>query len=135
MTSGNLVKKYIGSTANSFKQRYRSHKYTFNNPSKNNDNNGHGNNNFNTSRSTYKSNNSTELSKLIWKLKNANMAYTIKWRILRKVNNSNNTVKQICQTCNLEKMEIALANKRNLLNKRNELVIKCCHKRNLYFKN
>ena len=165
VTSENSTRRYIGSTANTFKERYQSHKYTFNNVSKpktskkkkdektndnedkdntkkseksgkerQNKNEDHGTKNDSEEAvDTPKTNTSTELSKHIWKLKNSNKEFTIKWKILRKINNAGNTIKRICQTCNLEKMEIALAKKRNLLNKRNELVTKCPHKTHLYF--
>jgi hypothetical protein len=41
---------------------------------------------------------------------------------------------RICSTCNLEKLEIALADKRSLLNKRAELSSSCPHFRKKYFK-
>ena len=78
-------------------------------------------------------NNGTELSKYIWKLKDDKIVYNIKWKILHKIGKNKN-VKTICNTCNLEKYEIAMANKRIILNKRNDLFSNCPHFRKLYFK-
>ena len=54
-------------------------------------------------------NNGTELSKYIWKLKEDKIVYNIKWKVLHKIGKNKN-VKTICNTCNLEKYEIAMAN-------------------------
>ena len=67
-------------------------------------------------------NTGTELSKYIWKFKEDKIVYNINWKILHKVGNNKN-VKSICYTCNLEKYETAMANKRIILNKRNDLFL------------
>ena len=109
--SESSTKSYIGSTANTFKARWYAHKSDFKNPK----------------------NNGTELSKYIWKLKNNNKEFEINWEILHRIGEVNN-IRKICSTCNLEKMEIAIANNKLILNKRNELISSCPHLRNLYFK-
>ena len=109
--SENSTKSYIGSTANTFKARWYAHKSDFKNAK----------------------NNGTELSKHIWNLKNKNKEFEINWEILHHIGEVSN-IRKICSTCNLEKVEIAIANNKLILNKRNELISSCPHLRNLYFK-
>ena len=104
-------KLYIGSTCNSFKQRYYGHKASFDKPNLEN---------------------STQLSKYIWKLKRKKQDYQIKWTILKKSRQKRPNIK-LCYICNLERMAIATAKRKNLLNSRNELVTKCPHNKRLYF--
>ena len=78
-------------------------------------------------------NTGTELSKYIWKLKEDNIVYNINWKILHKIGKNIN-VKEICSTCNPDKYEIAMANKRIILNKRNDLFSNCLLFRKVYFK-
>ena len=112
ITANRETKLYIGSTGNSFKSRYNQHSHSFNN----------------------RNANETELSKYIWQLKDKNKEYTISWRLLRQIRSGGKTVSKICSTCNLEKLEIALARKQSLLNKRSELNSKCPHFKRLFFK-
>ena len=105
------TKQYIGSTGGPFKTRWYGH-----------------NNDFKTQKE-----NGTELSKYIWKLKNNKTDYKITWSILHQIGNITNP-QRICMTCTYEKMEIASANGRSSLNKRNELVCFCPHFKKLYFK-
>jgi hypothetical protein len=58
----NDTKHYIGMTATTFKERYANHTSSFRHK---------------------KYSNKTELSKYIWKLKENNQNYTIKWSILK----------------------------------------------------
>ena len=58
----NDTKHYIGMTATTFKERYANHTSSFRHK---------------------KDSNKTELSKHIWKLKENNQDYTIKWSILK----------------------------------------------------
>ena len=76
---------------------------------------------------------STELSNYIQKLFNEKEKYEIKWKILRKIRQTNETIQKICTTCNLERLEIALANHKELLNRRSELFGKCVHYQRCYF--
>ena len=111
VVSNKETKYYIGSTGNTFKNRWYGH----NNNIKNNNENG------------------TELSKYIWKLKNNNINYKIKWSIVHHIGEARR-LQRICSTCNLEKMEIAKANRHQSLNKRYELFATCPHFKNMYFK-
>ena len=65
--------------------------------------------------------NCTQLANYLWKLFEK---YTIKRKTIRQVN-SNFKPNFICSLCNLEGLYIANANKRKILNKRNELVTQC----------
>ena len=105
-------KEYIGSTGGTFKKRLYNHQHSF---------------------SHYDKRFSTELSKHVWEIKRSGGEPKIEWNILRKVPNCGSGVKAICYTCNLERMAIARANKRDTLNKRSELTGKCVHRRSLYF--
>ena len=112
VSSGNRTMTYIGSTGNDFKSRYYTHKRSFN----------------------HKGSNETELSKFIWSLKDGNKSFEVNWRILRKIKGGGTSVRKVCTTCNLEKIEIARADKRTLLNSRSELNNSCPHFRRLYHK-
>ena len=107
------TKIYIGLTENAFKIRMANHKQSFNN------------------RGIA---NSTELSKCIWKLKDGNNAYDIKWSILTSAAAYKNTTK-ICDLCLTEKLCIINATKSSLLNKRSELISKCRHENKYYLMN
>ena len=100
-------KFYIGLTANSFKTRYTSHKASFNNKEKEN---------------------STELSKYIWKLKAEQTPYDISWKIIKQAKPYSPTTKR-CNLCLWEKYHITTANKEKTLNSRSELISTCRHKR------
>ena len=56
----------------------------------------------------------------------------IKWKIVRQIN-SKFKPNFMCSLCNLERLYIANANKRKILNKRNELVTQCPHYPREYF--
>ena len=104
VTANSETKEYIGSTGGPFKKRWYSHSSDIKN----------------------EKNKGTELSKYVWKLKNKSINYEIKWNIMHKIGEVLN-INKICKTCNLEKMEIALANKERKLNKRQELFFTCPH--------
>ena len=110
ISSQNEIKEYIGSTGGQFKKRWYTHMSDIKNVS----------------------NKGTELSKYIWKLKNNSIHYELKWSIMHKIGELKN-ISNICKTCNLEKIEIALAEKNRNLNKRQELFYTCPHFRKLYF--
>ena len=99
-------KEYIGLTANTFKERYSSHKTSFNNE---------------------KYAHSTTLSSHIWDLKNSKTPHSISWSILRLATPYSRET-QVCQLCLTEKTLISLANSTTSLNKRNEIVGKCRHR-------
>ena len=90
-------KKYVGSTGGEFKKRWYQHMSDFRNKNKRT---------------------STELSKHIWELKDNGIKYRVNWKILRKVKQTDDTINKVCTTCNLEKLEIACADKNIYLNKK-----------------
>ena len=105
------VKSYVGSAGNTFKERFNGHKSSFNSKTKQN---------------------TTALAKYIWTLKNSNTDYKLTWEILRKTRRKFN-IRNGCELCVLEKIEIANAEKVTSLNKRNELQSKCPHYKRLFF--
>ena len=70
--------------------------------------------------------NSTELSKYIWNLKNNNISYSIKWKILKRAKSYNNASKR-CNLCIWEKYFIICKPDIATLNRRNEFVSTCRH--------
>jgi hypothetical protein len=102
------LKHYIGLTEPTFKERFYTHRKTFKNRAYEHD---------------------TTLSTYIWKLKDQNINYTIKWKILKKSKAYSPTTKK-CNLCLDEKLLI-LKNSNNpaFLNKRSELFGKCRHRR------
>ena len=109
-TKDGVNKHYIGSTGLSFKDRYTKHKFSFNHK---------------------KQENVTVLANYIWKLKNNKTDYTLKWEILARSRNKFN-LKDGCQLCNLEKIEIAKLDFNSALNRRDELQSGCVHYRNMF---
>ena len=103
----NHTETYVGLTATNFKARWRNHQTSFNNE---------------------KSKNSTELSKYIWALKSKNERYTVGWKILEKAKPYTNLTGK-CQLCTAEKHFIITKPELATLNKRNELVSACRHRR------
>ena len=102
---------YIGTTGNTFKVRYQLHKSSFKNKTKRN---------------------TTELSKFFWKLSDEGKSPEIKWSIIAKIR-SGYSLRNGCTLCNTERYNIALANKNNLLNKRNERKRVCPHYTSTFF--
>ena len=98
-------KVYIGLTEHSFKSRYNGHTSTFRHR---------------------KLANSTTLSKYIWDLKDSGTNYRINWSVLKRARAYSAGTKT-CNLCLCEKLCILSADKRNLLNKRSELINKCRH--------
>ena len=86
---------YVGLTENEFKTRYTMKSQSFIN--------------FNN----YEKRNCTELSKYIWNLKNNNISYSIKWKILKRAKSYNNASKR-CNLCIWEKYFIILFVNRSL---------------------
>ena len=104
---------YIGSTETTFKVRYGNHKASITHASKANQ---------------------TELSKYVWQLKREKTDYRIAWKILRRAHGYTNASRR-CDLCLTEKLLIAKADKRSLLNKRSELASKCRHQNKFYLSN
>ena len=96
---------YFGSTEN-FKSHYSQHKSTF------------------TNRLTAH----TILSSYVWKLKDANIPFENKWSIIKKGHAFSSSSKA-CDLCLTEKLVILTENQQNMLNKRDELLETCRHRR------
>lgn len=145
------VREYIGSTGNSFKERYDRHKATFKEkkikrkedqqhdkiPCEDENKNGE---NMDTrseekEQSQKKTNNKsgTALSRhYLDTVKKDKIEPTIKWSIIGKTEAIPNE-KNGCTLCNLEKIAIANANEERTLNIRRELVGACPHFKRQYF--
>ena len=74
------------------------------------------------------SRNSTELSKYVWSLKDNNINHVITWQIIARAKPYNSASKR-CNLCLLEKFIIIREPHRCTLNKRNELVSGCRHRK------
>ena len=111
VTTPSGVKEYIGSTGRTFKERFSEHTHALR----------HRN-----------SQRSTTLSKHVWKARDAGETPEIKWAIVHKMPKPRGP-QRICTICNLERMEIASADRRRSLNMRSELTGKCVHFRSFYF--
>ena len=111
ITTDKTTKHYVGSTGNTFKERYRNHKSSFNNTNK---------------RHT------TELANYIWNLKDNNTDFKIKWEILNRTKSKFNT-KFGCRLCNLEKIQINKTDKTKTLNKKSERQNICIHYQKFFF--
>ena len=115
-TYNEVVKKqkvYIGASEK-FKERYRNHTKSFRHRQYETD---------------------SELSKYIWYLKNSNLDFDIKWKIMQRTAGYNKSSKS-CSLCLAEKFQICTYKQKNaLLNKRNELVSKCRHQNKHLLKN
>ena len=98
---------YIGLTDNSFKTRFNGHTCSFRNESK---------------RSA------TTLSQYIWTLKDQNVPYSLKWKIVAKAK-SYSTSNKTCNLCLKEKFYIICKPDMATLNNRNELAADCRHRR------
>ena len=105
-------KFYLGVTETPFKERFGNHTRDYKHP---------------------KYRNSTELSKYIWELKDANISPVIEWSIVTKV--LSKTQLNFCKLCLSEKFYIIKSlNDPNLLNKKPELVNTCHHQSKLLLK-
>ena len=97
--------KYIGSTEN-FINRYSQHKSSFKN------------------RPVAH----TTLLSYIWKLKDKNIPYKVEWSIIAKGHDFSSGGKA-CDFCITEKLVILTENQQSMLNKRDELLETCRHRR------
>ena len=98
---------YIGLTANEFKARYRNHQMSFRHEKRKNE---------------------TELSKQLWKLKEEGKDLTVAWKIIAKAKPYTNLTKR-CNLCTTEKFFLLTKPHMATLNKRNELISTCRHRR------
>ena len=104
---------YVGLTESSFKIRFANHKSSFNNPNKRL---------------------STELSKHVWRLKEAGLPFKITWKFLKQTS-PYNPVSGRCNLCLSEKYFIICNPELATLNKRNELATSCRHANKFLLKN
>ena len=111
VTTNSATKNYIGLTERTFKQTFSQHKFKHR-----------------------KYTDSTELSKYIWKLRDNNQDFKIKWTIISHARPYNNISKR-CDLCLTEKLMIITANPDRNLNKRSELISKCRHENKFYLRN
>ena len=107
VTAPNRSKKvYIGLTEKEFKERLSGHNTSFN-------------------YEKYRHN--TSLSDYVWSLKNEGIVPILQWSIMKRAKSYSNTLKS-CPLCIQEKLEILrYENKKELLNKRSEILNKCRH--------
>jgi hypothetical protein len=106
VSSDDKMMVYYGLSEPAFKTRFGNHKHSFNN------------------RSLEKS---TELSKYIWSLKDANKEFSIKWSVAATAK-PYQCGNKLCDLCIMEKLKIAQADPDTLLNKRSEIMNKCRHR-------
>ena len=102
----NKIMKYYGSTEQSFKKRYGGHKTSIKN------------------RPT----NHTTLSSYIWKLKDKGVPFQVKWSIKSR-GHAFSSGGRACDLCLTEKMIILTEDQNTMLNKRDELLETCRHRR------
>ena len=112
VSTAESLETYIGLTATEFKTRWRNHQMSFKHENKRND---------------------TELSKHLWLLKDQKKDFSISWKILAKAKSYTNLTKR-CNLCNTEKFYILYKPDMATLNKRNELLSTCRHKRKFLLK-
>ena len=110
VTCDNKEETYVGITATSFKARFANHKASFKSMQKRN---------------------STEPN--IWELKDNNLNYAIKWKILCRAPHYSNKTKK-CNLCLSEKYYILYKQNTASLNKKSELLSKCRHKEKFLLK-
>ena len=103
----NENEKYIGKTSSTFKERW----------------------NFTNSQIKHRHLPSTALSAHVWRLKdNGYSNYSIKWKIMAKANPYSSATK-ICNLCNKEKYFLIYRKETHTLNKQEEIIRKCRHRR------
>ena len=111
-TTSTVKETYIGLTATDFKTRYRNHKASFRQEARKN---------------------ATELSKYLWRLKEEGKEYTVTWKVVARAKPYTSNSKR-CDLCTTEKMFLITKPHMATLNKRNELVSACRHKRKFVLK-
>ena len=113
VTSDNKDMIYFGLVEKDFKQRWRDHKQSF---------------------KDRKYQSKTELAKHIWSLQDQKKPFSIKWDIAAKASPTRAGSRR-CDLCITEKKVIVTADPLTLLNKRDELVSCCRHRRKFLLKN
>ena len=104
-TDTNETSTYTGLTQDSLKSRINKHHYTFRHA---------------------KERDRTTLSSHIWRLKEQNVNFELKWRILAKAKSYHPATK-ICHLCNAESYFILRKPETASLNSRTEIMNKCRH--------
>ena len=102
VTSSEGNEYYVGLTDTDFNARFANHTQSFKN---------------------LVHNNQTELSKYMWRLKNAKVNYNITWKILGRAR----AYSKRCNLCTLEKYYTICHPELSTLNKRSELASGCLH--------
>ena len=102
----NKVMKYYGSTENEFKKRCSTHKTTF----------------------CKVPDSHTALPSYIWKLKDKGIGYEVKWSIKAR-GHAFTSGGRACDLCLTEKLIILTADQNTMLNRRDELLETCRHRR------
>ena len=105
VTSSEGNEYYVGLTDTDFNARFANHTQSFTN---------------------LVHSNQTELSKYVWRLKNAKVNYNITWKILGRARAYSNNTKR-CNLCTLEKYYTICHPELSTLNKRSELASGCLH--------
>ena len=106
-------KEYIGISESEIKLRISNHKTSFRYENKRN---------------------ATRLSQYVWKLKEEDKQYNIKWEIITKTK-CYEPGKKKCDLCLCEKEKILVSDPLKTLNKRNEMSSKCRHKKKFKLEN
>ena len=106
VTTNTTYKEYYGTSEGESKSRYNNQTQSFRHISHIND---------------------TELSKYLWTSKANGTDYHLKWSIKSYASRYKCGTRR-CDLCLTEKMLITLADPKVLLNKRTELISKCCHR-------
>ena len=104
--------RYLGVSETPFKERYYNHTKAFRNRRYEKD---------------------TELSKLIWELKDAEEEFSISWRIAASAAPLKSGSDK-CDLCTTEKLLIIMAAPGSIINKRDEIVSKCRHRNKFILK-
>ena len=112
VSTNTTYKEYYRVSKGEFKSRYNNHTQSFRNISHIND---------------------TELSKYLWILKANGIDYHLKWCIKSDASWYKCGTRR-CDLCLTEKMTIALANRKVLLNQRTEIISKCRLRRKFVLK-
>ena len=111
--SGGKAEYYTGVTKNTFRLRYRGHKTSFN-------------------KTKYRKN--TMLSEYIWNIKSRGGTYNLEWTILGKGSQYKPGTKE-CNLCNLERYFLIMKPESATLNKLDELLKICIHRKLALLKN
>ena len=76
--------------------------------------------------------NSTALSEHVWSERDKGEKPVVRWSILHQTPKPSGP-QRICTLCNLERMEIAAADRKKAVNKKSELTGSCLHYKGFYF--